>query len=211
MAGGKKTATADQTAARVKQLRQITGRSKLTTPVTGKPLSAQKMRFIDEFMVDMNQTGAAKRAGYNVKSAKRIGCMLMHEPMIREEVKRRQEKLAKKFNVTVERIVDEYKRIAFSDIRDFVTWGPDGAQLKPDIALTEDQARAVLEVKQSKDGVTFKLHDKKGALDSLGKHFKMFLEQHEHSGSLDMTMRQMTDEQLAQHLATLAQKGATTG
>src|SRR4051794_37095150 len=38
---------------------------------------------------------------------------------------------AARLGITVERVLVEYARIAFADIRQVLTWGPDGVVLKP--------------------------------------------------------------------------------
>ncbi len=46
--------------------------------VMGKnPLNHRQQRFVDEFIVDLNCTQAAVRAGYSVKTAKQIGSRLL--------------------------------------------------------------------------------------------------------------------------------------
>jgi phage terminase small subunit len=96
--------------------------------------------------------------------------------------------------VTVERVVREYARIGFADIRRAVKWrslitevGEDEETGEPltraanEVALVssdeldEDTALAIAEVAQTKDGaLRVKLHSKLGALDSLARHLGMF-------------------------------------
>jgi len=51
-----------------------------------------------------------------------------------------------------------------------------------------DTAGAIAEVKQTKEGLAFKLHNKLDALEKLGKHLGMFKEkvEHEHSGEIEI-------------------------
>ena len=71
-------------------------------------------------------------------------------------------------------------------------WGPDGVTLRDSSELTDDEAAMVAEVVQTttdKGGsIRLKLHDKKGALDSIAKHLGLFIEQHEHSGALGVNV-----------------------
>ena len=48
--------------------------------------------------------------------------------------------------------------------------------------IDEDTAAAIAEVKQTREGLAFKLHDKLGALEKLGRHLGMFKDKVEHSG-----------------------------
>ena len=82
-----------------------------------------------------------------------------------------------------ERIIEEYAALAFSDLRRFLDWGPDGVELKSSVALTDAEARCVAEVSETSAGSRrLKLHDKKGALDSLARCLGLFVERHELSG-----------------------------
>jgi phage terminase small subunit len=79
--------------------------------------------------------------------------------------------------ITADRVLQEFSRIGLSDMRDFLSWGPDGVKVKDSGALTEDQARAVAEVSETKGGpVRLKVHDKQAALVNCARHLGMFAE-----------------------------------
>jgi phage terminase small subunit len=108
-----------------------------------------------------------------------------------------------KSGVNQAKVLREYARLAFSDMRRFVDWGPDGVKLKASSELSDDEAAAVAEVmeietvideKVTTRRLRFKLHDKKGALDSIGKHLGMFADR-----------RKLSAEHLQQFLAALAE------
>ena len=100
--------------------------------------------------------------------------------------------------VTVEKVLREYSKIAFADIKDFLRFGTERVvdsyddEGKPIYAYKQvvdakssDEVDGTLisEVSIGKDGTfKFKLHDKKGALDMIGKHLGMFTERIELSG-----------------------------
>lgn len=83
-----------------------------------------------------------------------------------------------KVGVTVERVVSEYARIAFADMRRFASVKKGSVALTDSSEWTDDDAAAVSELGESvsKDGgsVRFKLHSKTAALDSLAKYLRMF-------------------------------------
>jgi phage terminase small subunit len=92
----------------------------------------------------------------------------------------RQRSLAERSETSVAAVVKELARLGMSDMRSYVSWGPDGLRLKDSKDLSVDEARAVAMVEETrkvipvKDGdpiteTTFRLHDKKSALDSIGK------------------------------------------
>lgn len=67
-----------------------------------KTLTAKQQRFIDEYLVDLNATQAAIRAGYSEKTARVIGPENLSKPAVASEVARRQAKLAEKAGLTLE-------------------------------------------------------------------------------------------------------------
>lgn len=148
------------------------------TKQAGKPakLTAKQERFVQEYMKDLNATQAAIRAGYSAKTAKEIGCQNLAKLHIAEAIERLQAKVQKKNDVSIDRIVQEYARLGFSDVRDLVDWDGANVQLKPSEDLSDDAAACVSEVSVTAQGVKIKLHDKKAALDSLAKHLGMFEE-----------------------------------
>lgn len=98
----------------------------------------------------------------------------------------KKQKISEKIELQVEseieqlkrQVIEEYKRLAFSNMQSFAEWGTGGVRLVDSVSLDDDAASCVAEVSQTitKDGgsIRFKLHDKKGALDSLAKYLKLF-------------------------------------
>lgn len=155
--------------------------------MSGSRLTNKQGLFVAEYLVDHNATKAAIRAGYSAKTASRIGPQTLEKPWVNAVVQAKQKKIADRLGVTAERVISELARLAFSDMAKFADWGPDGVRLKDSLQLSADDARCVAELGEttSKDGGSrrFKLHDKKGALDSLAKHLGLFApEKLEHSG-----------------------------
>lgn len=115
-----------------------------------------------------------------------------------QAVAERQQALQQQLEITQERVLREYARIAFADMRRFASVGPGGITLKDSEDWTDDDAAAVAEIAEStsKDGgsVRFKLHNKQPALDSLSRHLGLFrdseggqhLHQHLHLDGLSM-------------------------
>lgn len=152
-------------------------------------LTAKQRRFVEEYLIDLNATQAAIRAGYSKKNADTIGYQLLQKTPVQKAIQEAQKKLSKRAQITQERVLAEYAKIAFSDMRNVVTWGKDvrilvmpdgtvvkgnGIELIDSCDLSNDAALAVAEIKQTKEGLAIKLHDKKGALDSIARHLGMF-------------------------------------
>ena len=146
--------------------------------MASRGLTAKQARFVAEYLVDSNATRAAIRAGYSKKTAAWIGQDLLSKTHVAEAVAKKQGKLASKLEVTAERVVAEYAKIAFSDMKRVARFGPDGISLLPQEEIAPDDSACIAELGETrnKDGgsIRFKLHDKKGALDSLARHLGLF-------------------------------------
>lgn len=76
--------------------------------------------------------------------------------------------------VTVDKIVQELALIAFANMLDYVTINPDGSAHIDLGKLTHAQGAAIGELAFEAGKMKFKLSDKQGALEKLGKHLGMF-------------------------------------
>lgn len=141
-------------------------------------LTPKQQRFVAEFVVDLNASAAARRAGYSERTANRIACELLTKPDIAAAIAAQQKVLREKVGITQERVIAELARIAFGDQRKVMAWGPGGVVLRASEDLTDDEAAVVAEVAETrtKDGGALKLktHDKVGALKLLGEHLGLF-------------------------------------
>lgn len=154
-----------------------------------KELSPKQTAFVREYLMDLNAAQAAIRAGYSRKRAGDQGRRLLNSPEIREAVAAAQAERAERTGVSADRVVEELAKIAFSDLRDVMVWGPDGVSLKDSTTLTEAQAALVAEVVEgSGKTLRIKRHDKVKALELLGRHIGMFREKVETELSGDVAL-----------------------
>lgn len=77
-------------------------------------LTAKQDRFCEEFLVDLNATQAAKRAGYSPRSAASIGEENMKKPQILKRIHRLQINRSLRTRIKADRIVEELAKIAFA-------------------------------------------------------------------------------------------------
>lgn len=84
-------------------------------------LTAKQERFVDEYLVDLNATAAARRAGYSEKTAEVIGYENLRKPQIMAAIHERQQNLQGKLEITQEAVLQELAAIAFANGTDFVT------------------------------------------------------------------------------------------
>ena len=171
-------------------------------------ITPKQMRFVDEYLVDLNATQAAIRAGYSTKTAAFIGAQNLKKLQIAEEISRRQKDLQRRTEVTQERVLRELARVAFADAADYVqveTRIINRGEVKVPIELvvhketaelSADQRAAIASIKQGAHGVEVKLHDKIKALELLGRHIGMFNDKLEVKAIVDNPFAGLSTEEL---------------
>ena len=138
-------------------------------------LTPKQERFVDEYLVDLNATAAAKRAGYSEKSASRIAIELLNKTHVSAAIQARRDKLRGKLEITQEAVLQELASIAFANGTDFVTVTGAGLLcVKATSEVPKNKLPAIAGIKYSQLGIEIKLHDKVRALELLGKHLGVF-------------------------------------
>lgn len=163
-------------------------------------LTAKMKIFCEEYIVDLNATQAAIRAGYSEKTAYSVGHENLNKPEIAEYIQKLMQERSKRTEITADRVLQEYAKIGFADIKEYVSFRTaktvigygDGEAVIDyatiiDLKDSEEVDGSVISEVSLKDGtLKFKLHDKKGALDSIARHLGMFTDKVEHSGTLSI-------------------------
>lgn len=161
-------------------------------------MTKKQKRFCEEYLIDLNATQAAIRAGYSPDTAKAIGCENLTKPDIRAHIDLVMAERSRRTGVNADRVIQELAKIAFVNATDVID--PKTATVKEN-ALPEDTA-AIQSVKVKtfgEDGLEreIKMADKLRALDMLGRHLGMFKDKLELSGvdtektKLDDLLQQM--------------------
>ena len=84
-------------------------------------------------------------------------------------------KLAQSTGITAERVLEEYRRLAYADTTNAIYIVNGQTYVKDTADLTVEQRAAIKEITQTKDGgIRIKFHSKTAALDSLSKHLGLF-------------------------------------
>ena len=135
-------------------------------------LTPKQERFVDEYLVDLNATAAAKRAGYKDPN---IGRQLITKTNVSAAIQERRGKLRDKLEISQEAVLQELASIAFANGTDFVTvTGAGLLSVKPTSEVAKNKLPAIAGIKYSQLGIEIKLHDKVRALELLGKHLGVF-------------------------------------
>ena len=134
-------------------------------------LSSKQQRFVDEYLVDLNATQAAIRAGYSSKTAKSIGSENLTKPDIQDYIQERRKDAQKRAEVTLDDILAESRFIRINADNepeiDLSNCTPEDLDL-----LTEASTEAFTEADGTRvvRRVKIKPMDRLKALESLGKH-----------------------------------------
>ena len=88
-------------------------------------LNNKQRRFVDEYLIDLNATQAAIRAGYSAKTAGQIGDENLKKPEIKQAVSDRMKDREQRTGITQDMVLRELAKIGFADIRKAVKWGAD--------------------------------------------------------------------------------------
>lgn len=153
-----------------------------------KKMTPKKLMFCKEFLVDLNGTAAAIRAGYSEKTANEQASRLLADVNIQKEIERLKAERVERIQVNSDEILRELVRLSQSDIRK--VFDEDGA-LRPMAEWPDAIAACVASVevdeifeyegsgddrKRVHIGYTKKVKfwDKNKALDMLGRHMKLF-------------------------------------
>lgn len=146
-------------------------------------LSEKQKRFAEEYLIDLNATQAAIRAGYSPRSAEQQGSRLLSHAKVRAYIDQRMAELSRRTGVNQERIIRELARIAFVDPTRVVNI--DDATIRSSATEDDRAAIASIKVKQipTPEGTIVerevRFHDKNRALELLGKRFAMWVEKQE--------------------------------
>ncbi len=166
-------------------------------------LTIKQEKYAQGLFAGLSQREAYKQA-YNTsnwtdKSIDEKACTLAKDAKVMSRIAELTGELKERNMVTVEKVLAEYAKIAFADIKDFLSFGTVKTEIDRDDegrpiyafkqvvdAKSSDEVDGTLinEVAIGKDGTfKFKLHDKKGALDMIGKHLGMFVDKQEITGA----------------------------
>jgi phage terminase small subunit len=146
-------------------------------------LTPKQQRFCEEYMVDLNGTQAAIRAGYSKRTSNEQAVRLLANVSVSAKIFELQKALSKSTGITAERILKEFAKIGFANIQDYISAENEITDLSK---IEVDKAAAVESITVTettfgtpdnpgvKTKVAFKLYDKISALVNMGRHIGLF-------------------------------------
>lgn len=186
-----------------------------TTKAGSSQASAAVKRrlFADAYVANGgNATQAAVAAGLSPKTAGQTGGRMLKHAEVQARIAELQQKVAQKFELTAERVLQEVSRLAFFDIRKLVDNTGKPLALGD---LDDDTAAAivgldVVNIGNNDSGIgevlKFKLADKKGALDMAMRHLGLLKDKVEVTGK-DGAPLESSPNDLARRVAFILAKG----
>jgi phage terminase small subunit len=185
-------------------------------------LTPKQQRFVEEYLVDLNATQAAVRAGYSEKTANQQGSRLLANVGVAQAIQSKQAKRLERAGIDAEWVLQRLALEADADLADL--YEENGA-LKPVkewplvwrkglVAGIETQQ----EFEQTEEGKRpagvihkVKLSDRIKRLELIGKHVTVgaFSDRHEHSGPNGgpIETKDVSDNEAARRIAFTLAKG----
>lgn len=166
-------------------------------------LTDKQQWFVDEYLIDLNATQAAIRAGYSAKTADQQGSRLLANVKVKQAVAEKQAQRSKRTGVNQDRVVLELAKVAFAKMTDIVD---SKGRIKEDASPDDLACIESIKYKESDNEYggsverEVKIASKLKALELLGKHLGMWSDKFnvtvEKSEKLDDIIAQLGGEGL---------------
>lgn len=161
-------------------------------------LTAKQQRFCDEYLVDLNATQAAIRAGYSEKRASEQAYQLLQKTTVQNFIQQRKQERMERTEITQDFVLKELMDMASVNATDYAriveknaTAVVEGVEIQlydekgnpvmyrtvePILTeeLTETQKKALRVIKKGRDGFEIQPYDKLKILELLGRHLGMW-------------------------------------
>lgn len=163
-------------------------------------LTDKQQLFVEEYLIDLNATQAAIRAGYSAKNADKIGSELLGKTRVAEAVACAIAERSRRTGISQDRVLQELAKISFADMRNFVDVVDGEVRLKNMEDISPDDSACIQEITTTKTVKSFgdteietvvtkiKLADKKASLELLGKHLGIFTDSIRLTGDVGVTI-----------------------
>ena len=148
-------------------------------------LTPKQRLFVAEFLIDLNATQAAIRAGYSAKNADKIGSELLGKTRVREAIEAAMREREKRTQVTSDYVVGRLLELAEYDARDFASVVTEELEMETkkgpvklvtqNVLINENfDGKIAMSISKGKEGIKIELPDRVRVLELLGKHTGAF-------------------------------------
>ena len=154
---------------------------------------AQK-RFCDEYLKNLNATEAYKVAYPKCKkdeTARANSSRLLTNDNVKEYIEEQMKEREKRTKVTQDMVINELKAIAFSNATDFASVKGNAVIISDTDKLSKDTKKAIVSIKEGKNGIEVATASKLQALELLGRHLGMFKDRVEISKPTSETIEEI--------------------
>lgn len=141
-------------------------------------MTKKQKQFVEEYLIDLNATQAAIRAGYSPDTANEQGSRMLANVSIKNEIDKAMAERSKRTGINADRVILELAKIALANIADVVD--TDTATVNPWASSDDTAAIQSVKVKKSSSNSgtmierEVRMMDKLKALELLGKHLGMY-------------------------------------
>lgn len=162
-------------------------------------LTKKQKRFVEEYLVDLNATQAAIRAGYSTQTAYSIGDENLKKPEIKNAIEKALAERSRRTGVNADRVILELAKIAFINPTDVINM--DEATVRGEANREDTAAISSVKVKRipTEDGDIVerevRTYDKIKALELLGKHLGMFTDKFKVEGAIPVVIHDDLDDE----------------
>lgn len=183
-------------------------------------LTPKQERFVAEYLIDLNSTQAAIRAGYSKKTAYSIGNENLSKPEIVEAIQEAQEKRSEQTLIDAAWVLKRLAEESEADVADLFDENGHLKAVREWPLIWRQGLVAGVDVQAIGDGnitlTKVKLSDRAKRLEMLGKHVFVgaFSEKHEHTGRNGGPIQTITLDMSPEEATKLYQqmvKGNLTG
>jgi len=159
-------------------------------------LNEKQNRFAQEYLIDLNATQAAKRAGYSERTSYAQGQRLLKNVEVQAAIQAAIKKRSKRTEITQDWVLEELRKVASANGSDYarvvskevpttvvddetgdakqVSRLSQLVELRDTDELSDDLKAAISSIEETKYGIKVSTYDKVRALELIGKHLGMF-------------------------------------
>ena len=160
-------------------------------------LTAKQKKFVEEYLIDLNATQAAIRAGYSPNTAQEQSSRLLSNVMVKNEIDKAMAERSRRTGISQDRVLRELAKIAFVNPNDVINFSDATVKM-----TSEENLAAIASVKVKKIPGEYgdaterevKLYDKLRALDLLGKHLGIYDKHESEDKNLTITIQKASEK-----------------